>query len=315
MTVDQIKAEALALGFDRVGVCAAQTPPHWEAFRQWLADGRHAGMEYLVRHADLREHPEHLLPGAQSVIVVAMNYAQDPDHRPGYPRIARYALGRDYHITLRKQLRRLAKVLEEGGNATRICVDSAPLLERDFAWLSGIGWYGKNTCLIDSRRGSWFLLGSILTTANLEPDLPAIGGCGTCQACIDACPTGAIVFEHDRWQIDARRCISYWTIEHRGPIPEYVADGIGDWTFGCDVCQEVCPFNQRRTTQPLRAHDTRVADFRQVREWPSLVELAEISYERWDHLTRGSPVRRAGHAGIQRNAQINLHNLARVDEH
>jgi epoxyqueuosine reductase len=181
-------------------------------------------------------------------------------------------------------------------------------MERDFAQLAGLGWYGKNTCLIDSHAGSWFVLGFLLTDLVLAPDVPAVGGCGTCRKCVDACPTGAIAFLEGRWQVVGSRCISYLTIENRGPLPTDLEAGIGDWTFGCDVCQEVCPFNQPRPTQPLRACDTNEADFLATRQWPSLLELAQIDYADWDHLTRSSPVRRTGWEGLRRNAAINLKN-------
>lgn len=293
------------LGFDLWGVCPATPPPHFPEYASWLAEGKQGEMAYLAHHLDLKRHPEHLLPGAKSMIVVAVNYNQDPNHRPGHPKIARYALGRDYHKVLRAKLTKLAAKLE---GAHRVCVDSAPLLERDFAQLAGIGWFGKNTMIINSRRGSWFVLGFLLTTLDLAPSPPAEGGCGTCSKCIDACPTGAIVHQENRWQVDARRCISYLTIEHKGPFSSEQTEMIGDWTFGCDICQEVCPFNQPRETQPDRATPTREPDFRQTRDWPSLVQLAQIQTEEWDRLTRGSPVRRAGHEGLMRNVRANLGN-------
>lgn len=267
-------------------------------------------MDYLPRSIELRATLESILPGARSVIGVALNYNQPNPRVPGQPLIARYALGRDYHKVLRARLAQLGRRLDEltPDARHRPCVDSAPVLEREWANRSGLGWFGKNTMLINSRRGSWFFLGLLLTTLELEPDEPAVGGCGTCRACIDACPTGAIVFEADRWQVDARRCISYLTIEHRGEIDSSLQPLIGDWTFGCDVCQEVCPFNQPRETQPERATVSDTPDFLNRREWPSLRTLAEIDYETWDTLTQGSPVRRAGHEGIKRNARINLEN-------
>lgn len=190
----------------------------------------------------------------------------------------------------------------------RICVDSAPILERDYAQQAGLGWIGKNTMLIDSHRGSWFFIGVVLSTLEIEPDTPAIGGCGTCTKCIDACPTQAIVKSGDRWQIDARRCISYITIEHRGPFNEEQSKMVGDWTFGCDVCQEVCPFNAPRSGHPQRAVQTNVQDFLKPRDWPTLETLTKMDREQWDALTQGSAVRRAGHDGLARNAAANLKN-------
>jgi epoxyqueuosine reductase len=281
-----------------------------EAYLAWLAAGHAAGMDYLAEHMPLKAHPETLLPGVQSVIAVTLNYNQPVPRKRGRPRIARYALGRDYHRVLRGRLRRLGDWLTATypDATSRACVDSAPIFERDYARLAGLGWFGKNTMLIDSRRGSWFFIGILLSTVPFEPDSPAQGGCGTCTRCIDTCPTGAIVFENGRWGIDSRRCISYLTIEHRGEFTPEQAAAIGEWTFGCDVCQEVCPFNQPRPRQPLRAKETEVEDFRQTRAWPDLVQLAQIEEAEWDALTRGSAVRRAGVRGLRRNAQANLRN-------
>jgi epoxyqueuosine reductase len=267
-------------------------------------------MRYLEEHLPLKAHPEQLLTGVRSVVAVTLNYAQPNPPVPGQPRIAKYAQGRDYHKVLRGKLKRLGQWIElvEPGAVCRPCVDSAPVFERDYARLAGLGWFGKNTMLIDSKRGSWFFIGLLLTTAEFPADAPAEGGCGTCRRCIDACPTGAIVFRDGRWQIDARRCISYLTIEHRGEIAPELAAGMGDWTFGCDVCQDVCPFNQPRANQPLRAATTTEPDFLARREWPSLVELAQIAEPQWDEVTRGSPVRRTGVEGLRRNARINLEN-------
>lgn len=267
-------------------------------------------MAYLADHVPLKQDPRNLLPSAQSIIVVALNYNQPNPYRAGYPRIARYALGRDYHKVLRAKLKRLQNWLRSQypESEHRACVDSAPIMERDFAQLAGLGWFGKNTMLINSQRGSWFFLGVLLTSVEFEPDTPAIGGCGTCRACIDACPTGAIVHQDGRWQVDANRCISYLTIEHKGEIEPELAEGMGEWTFGCDVCQEVCPFNHPRESQPLRAGPTQNPDFLAKRNWPSLKELVVLNEEDWDRLTQGSPVRRACREGIKRNARINLQN-------
>ncbi len=261
-------------------------------------------MEYLREHVPLKAHPEQLLPGVRSVVAVTLNYYQPNRSEAGKPRIAAYALGRDYHKVLRGKLKKLATWVEasEPGSVCRPCVDSAPIFERDYARLAGLGWFGKNTMLIDSRRGSFFFIGILLTTAEFAPDAPAEGGCGTCTRCIDACPTGAIVQVEGRWQVDARRCISYQTIEHRGELTQ---DTHG-WTFGCDVCQEVCPFNQPRPSQPLRAAPTTEPDFLAQREWPTLAQLAECGEAEWDRLTRGSAVRRAGLEGLRRHARANL---------
>ncbi len=310
-----LKSQALSLGFDLVGICSVQEPPHHAEYVGWVAKGSHGTMDYLKGHIPLKQDPRSLLHSARSIIVVGLNYNQPNPHRPGYPRIARYALGRDYHKVLRGKLKRLQAWLQDQypDSEHRACVDSAPIMERDFAQLAGLGWFGKNTMLINSQRGSWFFLGVLLTSIELEPDAPAIGGCGTCRACIDACPTGAIVQQDGRWQVDATRCISYLTIEHRGEIEPELAEGIGEWTFGCDVCQDVCPFNHARESQPLRAAPTQTPDFLAKRTWPSLRELVVLNEEDWDHLTQGSPVRRTGLAGIQRNARVNLYKAGTPD--
>jgi len=310
ITAEEIKAYALELGFTTLGVCAPEPPLHLEAYKQWLAKGYHGEMGYLQQHLTLKSHPKNLLPEVQSVIAVSLNYNQPNRTTSGEPRIARYALGRDYHKVLHSKLKSLARFIEQQypGAKTRACVDSAPIMERDFAQIAGLGWFGKNTCLIDSKRGSWFFIGILLTSVPFEFDAPAIGECGTCRRCIDACPTGAIIFEDDRWQVDARKCISYLTIEHRGAISPELANKMADWTFGCDICQEVCPFNQPRASQPQRASVTTEKDFLSPRTWPNLQQLAQISKTQWDLLTRGSAVRRTGLAGIRRNAEINLAN-------
>ncbi len=306
-----LKAEATRLGFDLVGICAAQPAPHLDFYKRWIDRGNHAGMEYLQRHESLKATPENLLPGCRSIIAVGLNYKQAAPYEPGEPRIASYALGRDYHRILRARLKRLSAWMEAQvpGVQTRACVDSAPIFERDYARLAGLGWFGKNTCLINSKRGSWFFIGLLLTTADLEPDIAAVGGCGTCRDCIDACPTGAIIFEDGRWQVDSRSCISYLTIEHRGEFDAKLAKRIGSWTFGCDVCQDVCPFNHSRPNQPMRAASSQDPDILQSRKWPSLVELARLGEDDWDALSSGSAIRRTGLEGIRRNARANLENL------
>ncbi|MCW5936320.1 MAG: tRNA epoxyqueuosine(34) reductase QueG [Fimbriimonadaceae bacterium] len=306
---DEVVRRAQAEGFDLVGVCAAEAPATWPQYAEWVAKGFHGEMTYLAKSLDLRKDLEGLLPGARSVLAFALNYNQPNPPVNGVPRIARYALGRDYHKVLRSKLKRIGTWLEERETCRwRVCVDSAPILEREFAHRAGLGWFGKNSMLINSQRGSWFLIGLLLTSLSLEPDRPAIGGCGRCRACIDACPTGCIVFEDGRWQIEARRCISYLTIEKKGDIDPELKGLVGDWTFGCDVCQEVCPFNQPRQSQPLRAVPTREPGFLATRVWPTLERLRVIQPEEWDVLTQGSPVRRAGLEGLRRNARTNLEN-------
>lgn len=307
---DAVLAHARELGFELAGVCPASPPRMLEPYAQWIARGHHGTMRYLESSIGLRADPATLLPGVRSIVAVGINYHQDPTPVPGQPRIAQYALGRDYHKVVRGKLRRLATELDRlaPGHRHRVCVDSAPLLERELAQRAGLGWIGKNTMLINTHRGSWFLLGFLLTTSELRPSEPALGGCGTCTACIEACPTGAIVHEGGHWQVDSRKCVSYLTIEHRGAFDAEQERRVGEWTFGCDVCQEVCPFNQPRDSQPLRAQPTQEPDFLAVRQWPKLSEIVAIHDGEWDTLTQGSPVRRAGLAGLRRNAAANLTN-------
>lgn len=298
---------AQSLGFQSCGVCAVDSPTHLAEYRHWLAKGYHGSMSYLARHAELKSDPRQLLPETRAIVAVALNYNQPNPAQDGFPRIARYALGRDYHRVMRGKLSALGRWIANQHESAywRACVDSAPILERDYAQQAGLGWFGKNTMLIDSKRGSWFFLGLLLTSAEFEPDEPAVGGCGTCQRCVEACPTGAIVYEDERWQVDARRCISYLTIEHRGAFTAEQSEMVGEWTFGCDVCQEVCPFNEPRPSQPERALLATEPNFRSRREWPPLERLRVISEVEFDALTRGSAVRRAGIDGLRRNATAN----------
>ena len=299
----RLQAAAKELGFDAIGFASCD-PPQGAAFlHKWLKKGYHGTMSYMARHADVREDVSRLLPGANTVVALAMNYYQP---LPQGPKIARYALGRDYHKVLRARLRRLCEALD--GYENRVCVDSAPILEREFAHRAGLGWFGKNTMLIDTKRGSWFFIGIVLTTARITPSTPSEGSCGTCKKCIEACPTRAIVREDGRWQVDARRCVSYLTIEHKGEVTSDLAKNMDGWLFGCDVCQEVCPFNEARSHHPQRARPTEVEDFRRLREWPSLKHLKVIEQDEWEILTRGSPVRRTGLEGLRRNARYCLAN-------
>jgi epoxyqueuosine reductase len=306
MTAEELKTRAVHLGFSSAGIASPSSPVHLDFYRLWLAKGYQGEMDYLAAHTAAKESVRSLLPGVQSVIVVSLDYNQPNPAISGKPKIARYALGRDYHKVLRKKLKALeAELRAEHPDAShRVCVDSAPVFEREFAHQAGLGWFGKNTCLIDSRRGSWFFIGVLLTSVEFRPDAPAVGGCGTCTRCIESCPTGAIVFEDERWQVDSRRCISYLSIEHQGDLPP--GADLHGWTFGCDVCQEVCPFNTPRESQPDRAAFAREPDLTNLRTWPHLEQLAQLEYGDWDLLTRGSAVRRAGFEGLRRNARSNL---------
>jgi len=296
----EMEALARELGFDLFGICSADPPESTPFLNAWLEAGFQGSMDYMQRHAGIRADLTQLLPGVRSCIVVGINYFQPQSQ----PKIARYAQGRDYHRVIRGRLRRLAGQLKQIHPEAdfRACVDSAPVFERELAVRAGLGWLGKNSILIHSHRGSWFLLGVLLTTLKLEPTAPNPGGCGRCTACIDACPTGAIVQLAGRWTVDSRRCISYRTIEHRGAWDDQNHEG---WVFGCDICQEVCPFNHPRAHQPLRARVSTDPDF-QPRTWPTLVELATLTEDNWDEMTRGSATRRASAEQWRRNARLVL---------
>jgi iron-sulfur cluster binding protein, putative len=296
-----IRDYARALGFELVGIAPAQPPPHAESFLHWLAQGYAGAMEYLERTAHLRINPAELLPDARSAVVVGLNYAPaelpDTDYR-----IARYALGDDYHQVIRAKLETLLSAIQAVAPEAqgRICVDSAPVLERDLAWLAGLGWYGKNTCLINTHRGSYFFLGVLLLTLELEYDTPAEGGCGTCRLCLDACPTGALT---EPYVLDARKCISYLTIELRESIPESYRAPMGEWLFGCDICQEVCPFNRPRAHQPLRAQPTQEPRLK-PRPLPRLHDILTMDESQFADRFRSSAIKRAKWRGLIRNALI-----------
>lgn len=304
-----LKARTIEEGFDLVGIAPAVPPPHYQSYLHWLAGGMHGEMQYMLRHKHLRAHPENLLPGVRSILVAAINYARGPlAARPGHGRIAAYAWGRDYHKVLRAKLRRVSRWLEarRPDVRTRICVDSAPLMERDYAVLAGIGWFGKNSCIINTHRGSYFLLGCLLSTLDLPPDAAAEGGCGTCRLCLDACPTGAIV---SSGVVDARRCISYLTIEKRGPFPDQLQPLMQDWVFGCDVCQDVCPFNHPRENSPARgapAYDPEMSA--RVDPSPSLEEIVQLTEAEFSRRYAGTAIMRAKHEGLVRNARVALEN-------
>lgn len=240
----RLVGEARRLGFALAGVAAATEADGFARLRAWL-DAGHAGeMAYLAETAEARRHPRGVYAPVRSVIMVAMSYDGGAGGE-GSARIARYAQGPDYHAVLRARLKQLAAWLkaERPGCWGRVVVDTAPLLERDFARRAGLGWFGKNTMLIHPRRGSWFVLGGILCDLALAPTGAfETSHCGTCTACLDACPTGAFVAPY---VLDARRCISYLTIEVKGPVPEEMRPAIGDWLYGCDICQEVCPWNRK----------------------------------------------------------------------
>ena len=307
LALEAVRARALELGFDACGAApAAALDEERGRLEAWLAEGRHGTMEWLARDPARRCDPRLVLEGCRSVVVVSLNY-QRPDEEdrrdaPPVGKVSRYARGRDYHRVMEKKLRKLARWIDaEGapGERSRPYVDHGPVLERDWALRAGLGFIGKHTLLIDPAAGSWFLLGVVLTTAAMDapPPDPARDGCGACRACIDACPTGAIT---EPWRLDARRCLSYLTIEHRGAIDPELQARFDGWVFGCDACQDVCPYNRKRASP---REDDPLAPRKAPAEW-SLVDLLTMAPGSIERDFEGSPLRRAGTAQLARNAAI-----------
>ncbi len=296
----EIKAFARhVLGFDLVGITTAEPLAGAARLARWVAEGAHGGMTWMAETAHLRGDPAALLPGARSVICVAMSYhtAPDPGVAPpsGRALVARYAARKDYHKVIRSRLVRLGRHLATlvAGVRWRSAVDTAPLLEKELAQRAGLGWIGKNTCLINRSLGSELLLGELLTTAALPPDEPESDHCGSCTACLAACPTAALP---EARVLDARRCLSYLTIEHRGPLPAALLPSLGDHLFGCDICQDVCPWNRHAPPScapPLatRPHLERL----------TAAELDHLDEAGWAAVAAGSPLRRLDYPRLRRN--------------
>jgi epoxyqueuosine reductase len=297
---DALVAFAKTLGFDLCRVARCETPPHAGEFAQWLGEGRAGEMEWLARNRDRRTDPQLVLPGARSVVVLAMNYFQTGNRKPDTGKIARYALGDDYHEIIEKKLRALDEFLRGHGGIQKCYVDTGPVLERDFAALAGIGWHGKSTMLISRELGTWFFLAEIFTTLELPADTAQADHCGRCTRCIDACPTGAITAPH---QLDARRCISYLTIELKGSIPLELRPLIGDRIYGCDDCLTACPWNRfaRESSETAFAMREKVADM-------SLADFLKLSDEEFRTLFRKSPIKRIKRRGFLRNVCVALGN-------
>jgi len=301
---DQIKSKALALGFDLAGIASAEPLASFALFERWLAEGRHGEMGYLARNVERRSDPRRLLPGTKSLVVVACNYhAADPAPGTRQGRVARYALGDDYHEVIGGKLAALieaVRALAPGAQA-KACVDTAPVLEREMAQRAGLGWIGKNTMLLHRRFGQWLFLGEILLDVALRPDAPETRDrCGRCARCIAACPTRAIVAPRE---LDARRCISYLTIELKGAIPPKLRPLIGNRIFGCDDCLEVCPWNRFAQQAREPAFSPR-ADL----TTPELIGLLELDKEEFRRRFARSPILRAKRRGLLRNVCVALGN-------
>jgi epoxyqueuosine reductase len=302
-------ALGLAMGFDRVGVAPAEPTPQTEYLRQWVARGFAGEMEYLVRRLEERVDPRRVLPGARSVITVSLAIDPEleaPQSGPTLGHVARYARGEDYHRVLGERLRAFEgelRLLAGRPIRSRSYVDTGPVQERAYAARAGLGWIGKNTCLIDSELGSHLFLGVVLTDLPLRADVPEPDHCGTCRACLDACPTQA--FEAP-YVLDATRCLSYATIEARGPTPASMRAAQGPRVFGCDVCQDVCPWNTRsRRKPPPDPHGLRARlATRPAWRGPALEWLLGLDEEGWREATRRMALRRAGLRGMHRNALI-----------
>lgn len=302
-----VKAAAQNVGFDLAGIAPAVTPPGFPRLQQWLQAGFAGQMSYLPRREAAYQHPRHVSASVRSIVMLAVNYKTaepPPVLAPNHGRVARYAWGSgDYHDLLRVKLNRLADQLHllHPGCTTRGVVDTAPLLERDFARLAGLGWFGKNTMLIHKKMGSWLLLAGLLTDLDLEPDLAhETSHCGTCTRCLEVCPTDAFV---EPYVLDARKCISYLTIELKESIPTTLREGVGDWLFGCDLCQAVCPWNRKSpVTEALEFQPA--PDLNPV----NCLQILQMDRAAFESRFSKTPLERPDFDGLRRNAAIVLGN-------
>jgi len=300
---ERIAALARSLGFADCRVAAALPAAHREVFEQWIGEGWHGGMEWMARDPARRSDPRLVVPGAQSVIVLALNYWQGapPAGAPRPPfSIARYAWNDDYHDLVEEKLRELRVLLESAGGTQRCYVDTGPVLERDFATEAGLGWNGRSTMQLSRTLGTWFFLAEIITTLELPPDAPARNLCGRCTRCMDACPTHAITAPH---RLDARRCVSYLTIENKGPIPPEFRRAIGDRLYGCDACLEACPWNRFAQTSREAAFQARESVFAM-----SLTDFLALDDDGFRSLFVRSPIKRIKRPAFLRNVCVVLGN-------
>lgn len=305
LTSSAVKSKALACGFDACGIAPAEPFDELNRLTAWLARGHNAGMNWFERSIAKRLDPRLVLPGAHAIVSCAVVYNTDKPYSATLPRdraaVARYAWGDDYHAVLERRLETLeAWMRAESGDdfASRRYVDTGPLSEKAIAARAGVGWIGKNTCLINQELGSWLFLGEIITTVPLDCDNPVSDRCGTCTLCIDACPTGALF---EPYQLDARKCLSYLTIEHRGDLPQAAAAAVGNHLYGCDICQDVCPWNRRAAVSDDPAWQQREA-WRPV----PIAEMAERTDDELRAAMKGSAMKRAGVKGLRRNLDAAL---------
>ncbi len=297
----------MSSGFDLVGICSADPPDHWAFYLDWLDKGYSGEMHYLNRNLERRSSLHEILPEAKSVVCVGLNYepaqvdTRADDHARGL--ISRYARGEDYHEVMVEKLQRLFEQIQTQVPSAKgkVYVDTGPVLERDFAARAGLGWFGKHTNLIHKRKGSWFFLGEIILSLDLVVDAPVTDHCGTCTLCMEACPTEAIP---EPFVIDSTRCISYLTIELKGPIPRDLRQGMGSWVYGCDICQEVCPWNIKHATPT----EEPAFQAREGLENPVLSDLLMMDQQEFSKKFKGSPIKRTKRRGLLRNAAVALGN-------
>ena len=296
---DRIKSRAIELGFCRVGIARATgLDEEGKLLREWLSRNYHGSMDWMARNSEKRVDPRKLLPNAQSVVAVAMNYytEEEQSSESDVGKISRYAWGDDYHDIMTPRLEKLLEYVkhEVPTGSGKVYVDTGPVMDKVWAARAGIGWEGKHTNVISREFGSWIFLGEVILDIGLEYDEPAVDYCGTCTRCIDACPTQAIV---EPYVLDSNLCISYLTIEHKGEIPATLASKFGNWIYGCDICQDVCPWNQKFSNPTAEvAFSPRDGNLS-----PQLSELAEMTEDRFREHFQGSPVKRTKHAGLLRN--------------
>jgi len=294
---ESVAARARELGFDAFGIAPVEPELRAEYYRRWIADGRHGDMHWMARNNDRRLQPRNVLPHARAIAVVGLNYYQ-PDPPEPRGRIAKYALGKDYHNLMGRKLKQLCKTMRELGGEQKPYIDTGPVLEKPLAAHAGLGWQGKNTLLLNGEQGTWLFLGTVFTTLPLPHDTPKADRCGSCTRCIDACPTAAITAPY---QLDAGRCLAYLTIEHHGPIPEQFRRPLGDRVFGCDECLDVCPWNKwAKITHEERFAPRPRPDLRDTLQWDEAAFRACF---------KGTPVARLGLRRWLRNAAVVLGNI------